>query len=837
MSWALVKQQWRSIRQTRSRLQSWTYISVLYCQLLFFKQPSAHTSHSTAINWFPHLSRQKSYVGNALRALLQSLYLVFVYQPPQRRPKPTKRTSYWRKLWQRLTRQNSAEALADHTSHSMSGGIWWFSNRIVIAIATAACLFALTLPMSAPQQGLLLLIFWAIALWMRKRPGNYASLVMMLLSIFTSTRYIYWRVTETVRWDVPLDATLGLLLLFAELYAWSILILGYTQTAWPLKRQVAKLPQDTSQWPTVDIYIPTYNEPLAVVRATVLAAKAIEWPEHKLNIYLLDDGGRHDFYSYCQQVGVHYLAREGNTHAKAGNLNAALQQTNGDYIAIFDCDHIPTRGFLQLTMGWFLQSPDLAMLQTPHHFFSPDPFERNLAIFRSRPNEGELFYGLIQDGNDMWNATFFCGSCAVIKRQPLLEVGGIAVETVTEDAHTALKMHRKGYQTAYLNIPLAAGLATENLADHIGQRMRWARGMAQIFRLDNPMLGKGLNLAQRLCYSNAMLYFLNGLPRLIFLMAPLAFLLLDSYIVFAPAVMIAAYALPHIIHANLTNSRKQGQFRHSFWAEMYETVLAWYIFKPTTMALINPHKGKFNVTAKGQQVGETFFDWRISTPYLILITLSILGFCFGIYKLFTVQNDDLLTVVLNLAWLSYNLIIIGGAVAVAEEAKQQRNAHRVAVDYPVTAFTTGEHAYAATLVDFSAKGLGLMFPGEVPVKVGEVIKVTLARGHQQSTFNCQVLSCRKHLVGTQLIFQDWREEQRFIQSTFGRIDAWVGWRAHAEEQPLASLREVIGYGSRGYRRVAAQVAPLLLPFFSVFSRYSHWLLSFLPQSPKPRYME
>ena len=134
----------------------------------------------------------------------------------------------------------------------------------------------------------------------------------------------------------------------------------------------------------------------------------------------------------------------------------------------------------------------------------------------------------------MWNASFFCGSCAVLKRQPLEEVGGIAVETVTEDAHTALKMHRRGYQTAYLNIPLAAGLATESLADHIGQRMRWARGMAQIFRLDNPLLGKGLNWAQRLCYSNAMLYFLNGGPRLIFLTAPLAFLLLGSYIVYAP---------------------------------------------------------------------------------------------------------------------------------------------------------------------------------------------------------------------------------------------------------------------------------------------------------------
>lgn len=120
----------------------------------------------------------------------------------------------------------------------------------------------------------------------------------------------------------------------------------------------------------------------------------------------------------------------------------------------------------------------------------------------------------------MWDATFFCGSCAIIRRGPLDEVGGIAVETVTEDAHTSLRLHRNGYTSGYLRIPQAAGLATESLSAHIGQRIRWARGMVQIFRLDNPLLGKGLKLMQRLCYANAMLHFMSGLPRIIFLVAP-----------------------------------------------------------------------------------------------------------------------------------------------------------------------------------------------------------------------------------------------------------------------------------------------------------------------------
>ncbi len=126
--------------------------------------------------------------------------------------------------------------------------------------------------------------------------------------------------------------------------------------------------------------------------------------------------------------------------------------------------------------GGFLKDDKLALVQTPHHFFSPDPFERNLANFRDVPSEGNLFYGLVQDGNDMWDATFFCGSCAVLRRSALEEIGGVAVETVTEDAHTFLKLHRLGYRSAYLRQPVSAGLATESLSAHVGQRIRWARG-------------------------------------------------------------------------------------------------------------------------------------------------------------------------------------------------------------------------------------------------------------------------------------------------------------------------------------------------------------------------
>ena len=94
------------------------------------------------------------------------------------------------------------------------------------------------------------------------------------------------------------------------------------------------------------------------------------------------------------------------------------------------------------------------MVQTPHHFYSPDPFERNLAREAQVPNEGLLFYGIIQPGNDLWNAAFFCGSCAVIRREALEEVGGVPHTTVTEDCHCSFLMQQRGWSTAYLRLPL-----------------------------------------------------------------------------------------------------------------------------------------------------------------------------------------------------------------------------------------------------------------------------------------------------------------------------------------------------------------------------------------------
>jgi len=665
------------------------------------------------------------------------------------------------------------------------------------------CAFIFWLAVTTPLNWGAQLVFGVglivLAIHVRNTPGTVPTLMLITLALVASCRYGWWRITQSMDLDPGWETALGYVLLGAELYAWLIMLLGFAQCAWPLKRPSAPLPAALTDWPTVDIYIPTYNEPLAVLRPTILAAKGIDWPADKLRIFLLDDGRRESMRQFALEVGVAYLTRPDNRHAKAGNLNHALSRTDGEFIAIFDCDHLPVRSFLQTSMGWMVRDRRCAMIQTPHHFFSPDPFERNLETFRRIPNEGSLFYGLVQDGNDFWNSTFFCGSCAVLRRSALLEIGGIAVETVTEDAHTALKLHRRGYKTAYLNITQAAGLATESLAQHVAQRIRWARGMAQIWRIDNPLFGPGLTWMQRLCYSNAMLHFFYGIPRLVFLTAPLAYLYFELHIIRASAAIFAIYLLPHLVLPHITTARMQGAYRHSFWAEVYETVLAWYITVPTTLAFINPRVGRFNVTAKGGRVSRTHFDWSISRPYFGLIVLNGIGLGIGLFRLVYWNRFEAGTVVLNLLWTAFNLLILGAAIGVAHERRQVRNFHRVGARLPVGLLLPDGHTQRCHTLNYSLNGLGVELAETIHLEPGTALQVTLESGDREYAFQARVTARRDQQVGLQFTEQSASQQERLIECTFGRADAWTHWHEqYAPDLPLRGLREIVTLGLHGY---------------------------------------
>jgi cellulose synthase (UDP-forming) len=754
-------------------------------------------------------------------------------------------------------------------------------RALILAGGLVCLLLSGVIDLTWPQQAVLGLLLVLLAIWIDRSSTSYlVTLTLILLSCFATFRYGFWRISTMVaffrdpgtNWT-PLDFFFIWLLFGAECYAFSILFMGFLQTLWPLRRTPVPLPEDTDLWPEVDLLIPTYNEPLSVVKYTALAAMNIDWPADKLNVYILDDGKREEFRAFAEEAGIGYMTRDDNTHAKAGNINRALQRLDAPFVAIFDSDHVPTRSFLQLTMGWFGRDARLGLLQTPHHFYSPDPFERNLGQFRMIPNEGELFYGVVQDGNDFWNATFFCGSCAVLRRSALDEVKGIAVETVTEDAHTSLRMQMRGWNTAYINIPQAAGLATERLSGHVKQRIRWARGMVQILRIDNPLTAPGLNAAQRLCYFNAMTHFLYALPRLIFLTAPLIYLILGHTNVPGYWAAIFAYAFPHLILSALTNSRIQGQHRHSFWNEIYETVLAPYIFIPTMLALFNPRAGAFNVTSKGGVVSKSFFDARIAQPFLVLLFLNVVGLLCAIPRylhfpafgagmpwpldaLFNIpanmyDGNHPGTIFMNVLWTCFNLMVLGVATAVAWEQQQRRQTVRVTMAVPAGVILADGTAVQGITADLSSGGVMLKADERLKARVGDQVQMVFPVLDGDATLPATVVGVDDRVLRAHFDPLTTQEEEALTMVLYSRADTWLGWgEAREVDRPLLSMWRILQLSAHGLSqtirgvmtsrkstpkgKLATSIAPMLLLALSVAAFSTRTISAQTPQPVGPQ---
>lgn len=701
-------------------------------------------------------------------------------------------------------------------SLGMQRGFWATLVRYIIyAILLFFAFECVTLDFGWAEQAVLafLTVILGYAIH-RISDSELITLALMFASMLATARYAYWRivtvagaVTGTTQKLGVINTFFVLLLFSAELYAFIILFLGYIQTIRPLRRPPYPMTPDIESWPHVDLLIPTYNEPLSVVRGTIFGAMNIDYPVDKLHVYVLDDGRREEFRQFCEEAGVGYMTRPDNKHAKAGNINHALSVLDSPYVAIFDCDHVPTRSFLQMTLGWFLKEPKLGMLQTPHYFYSPDPFEKNLKLV-TVPNEGELFYGVIQDGNDLWNATFFCGSCAVLRRTAMNEIGGIATETVTEDAHTSLRMQTRGWSTAYINIPQAAGLATESLSSHVGQRIRWARGMIQVMRTDNPLTVPGLTRSQRLCYFNAMIHFLYAVPRLIFLTAPLVYMLLGCINIPGSWLAILMYAMPHLFLSNVTNFRVQGKYRYAFWNEVYETVLAPYILGPTLLAMINPKLGKFNVTAKGGIVKKSYFDARIARPYIVLLLLNVAGLLIAPVRFFYWNANHPGTIAMNVFWILFNTVIVGTANAVAHEAKQTRGDVRVDTHMPVEVILPDGRRVFGETINLSMSGAGIQLEQPIAFPPGTQMRVIYPMRGERPDFPASVVEAD----GTKLRIRhdnlSLAEEELLTLALYSRADSWLTRsERRVADRPWLSFLRLVQFSVKGVWYALASLIP------------------------------
>ena len=596
------------------------------------------------------------------------------------------------------------------------------------AACGVAALLLLTQPVSVDAQLYLSLsVIAGMMLVWKFGKGNAGRQIFLALASMVVVRYMYWRTTNTLPpVSDPIDFALGLLLYTAELYCVLILTISLIINVDPLKRKPMPREED-DKLPTVDVFIPSYNEDEQILATTIAAALSMDYPASKVTVWLLDDGGTdqkrndknpekaaaalqryNDLQSLCKQMGARYLTRARNEHAKAGNMNNGLKVSKGELIVVFDADHAPFSNFLRETVGHFALDPKLFLVQTPHIFLNPDPIEKNLKTFDRMPSENEMFYSITQRGLDKWDASFFCGSAAVLRRAALETTGGFSGITITEDCETAFELHGNGWHSVFVDKPLIAGLQPETFTSFIGQRSRWCQGMFQILMLKNPALKRGLSLTQRVSYLSSMTFWFFPLPRLIFMFAPLLYIFLDTKIFVSNIEETIAYTLMYIIVNLMLQNYLYGKVRWPWISELYEYVQGVFLSKAIFTVVMNPRKPTFNVTAKGLTLDNNHLSELAWPFFAIWGLLFVAGLtAFGRYMFEPGVNS--LMVVVGL-WNTFNLMIAGAALGAVSERAQPDRHPRLPIQRDGT-LTIGSTRLPVRFKDVSAGGCSMVAAG------------------------------------------------------------------------------------------------------------------------------
>ncbi len=599
------------------------------------------------------------------------------------------------------------------------------------ATSSLVALTFLTQPVSTGAQlALAVTVIAAMGAVWRWGRGSYARWAFLSLGSLVVLRYIFWRATYTLPpLDQPVNFALGLLLVAAELYCVLILIISLIINADPLVRKPLEREADAAL-PTVDVFIPSYNEDEYILATTIAAARAMDYPRDKLTVWLLDDGGtaqkvgdanpekaaaalarRESLTELCAQMGARYLTREKNEHAKAGNMNNGLKHATGEIVVVFDADHAPFKSFLRETIGHFAKDPKLFLVQTPHVFLNPDPIERNLRTFQVMPSENEMFYSVTQRGLDKWDASFFCGSAALLRRAALDVTGGFSGITITEDCETAFELHAAGWHSAYVDKPLIAGLQPETFESFIGQRSRWCQGMFQILLLKNPLFKKGLKPIQKLAYLSSMTFWFFPLPRMVFTFAPLLHIFFDVKIFVSSMDEALAYTATYMVVNLMLQNYLYGRVRWPFMSELYEYVQGVYLAKAIVSVIAKPRKPTFNVTAKGISLDENHLS-GLAQPFFVVFALLLVGAVTAFYRYLFEPGAELMLIVG--LWTTFNLAIAGVALGVVAERREPDRFPRLAIDRHGL-LTSGETTAPVAIRSVSAGGCAVRFAeGAVP---------------------------------------------------------------------------------------------------------------------------
>jgi cellulose synthase (UDP-forming) len=545
----------------------------------------------------------------------------------------------------------------------------------------------LEVPMMAGHLVLVPTVFLLVValgvMWAAPVPQGWARTVVVSILLVLTLRYIAWRSLATLNLSDPTNGMVSLGLFFLEM----LMLTSSTIQLFLMLRVRDRRPEadrysvDVAAGkfvPTVDILIPTYNEPAFILRRTVIGCQAIEYPRKR--IYLLDDTRRPEIRALAEELGCDYRTRPDNAYAKAGNLNHAIAETNSELIVVFDADFVPTQNFLTRTVGFF-QDPQVALVQTPQSFYNPDPIARNLGLENILTPEEEVFYRQIQPIRDAAGSVICSGTSFVVRRSALEVAGGFVTDSLSEDYFTGIRLSAQGYRLVYLDEKLSAGLAADNMAAHATQRLRWARGTLQAFFIEaNPLTIPGLSLVQRLAHLEGLLHWFTSISRVGYLFIPLAYSFFGVIPVRAAEAELLYFFLPYYVVQLSVFSWLNYRSRSAILSDIYSLVLAIPVAITVIRVMLNPFSKGFTVTPKGTVSDRYSFNWGLGLPLMglfIITAVSLwrnLGLCMikGNWAAAPLLDpaealaraESVKGMGIGWLWSSYNLIMLGIALLI-----------------------------------------------------------------------------------------------------------------------------------------------------------------------------
>ena len=592
--------------------------------------------------------------------------------------------------------------------------------------------------------GLAVVIGLALLLLPLASPKNaWVRILLLGLTALLGWRYMIWRITETVpslASGLTLDAIAGWIFVGIE----ALTLVSSTMAYLFLSRRKdrheeadRKLDWWGNTAPRVDLYIATYNEELEVLERTLAGAQALDYPN--LRVFVLDDGRREWLAEVCQRYGAEHRTRPSNEHAKAGNINYTLFQRlkdedAPDFIAVLDADFVPHRNFVRRAVALF-HDPKVGLVQTPQHFFNPDPIQHNLYIASAYPDEQRFFFDHLEPARDAWGVAVCCGTSSMVRASAVQEIGGLPTESVTEDFLLTIRLDSYGYRTVYLNEALTEGLAPEGLHEYVVQRGRWCLGMMQIVRnVYNPLTSPHLPFMQRISLLDSLLFWTTTFPfRLISLVCPLLYWYFGIIVVDASLPDIISHYLPYYAAVLITLNWISGGLIWPVLNDVSQLIAAWPITRAVAMGLLTKGPHKFRVTAKGGDRTKTIVQWPMMKPFAVLFALTVFGLVLPLlsdnaYGHVAKAGEGIRII---LFWTIYNLVVLAITMLVCVERPRVNRPQRESVEMALVSVGMQrfhswvldlgvDHARVRGLSDLSVGDLGtinLTGVGDVAVRV------------------------------------------------------------------------------------------------------------------------